>query len=221
MKRLIIAGASNPDSVQLIDDINAHSKEWDLVGFVDDNEAKWKTQFYGYPVLGGIDILQEPEYQDVLTVCFIYGGSILTREKVVRRMTDMKLKFATLIHPSVSVQNVRVGHGCVIKRGCVLTYGTSIGNHSILGFETLVGHDAVIEDLVFCSPRASIMGRAHVGFGATIGAGAIINGDIHVGDYAMVGLGAVVFKNVLSKSTIVGNPGRVIVRDSTHARHPL
>jgi sugar O-acyltransferase (sialic acid O-acetyltransferase NeuD family) len=221
VRKLIIAGASNPASIKLVNDINAKSPLWNLLGVVDDDPGKWGKDFFGFPVLGEIGLLGSPEYRDALAVCFIYGGSILTRVKIVERMEQMGVKFASLIHPSVTTDRVEIGDGCVVKEGCILNYGAKVGRHCILGFGTFIGHETVLEDLVYCAQRVTIPGRVRVKRCATLGVGSVLNGDITVGEYAMVGLGAVVFRDVPDRSTVIGNPARMIIRDSTEGRHPL
>ena len=220
-KPLIIAGASNPASVKLVDDINAKSPTWNLIGFVDDDPGKWGSDFFGHEVLGEIALLGTPRHREAYTVCSIYGGSIVTRIKVIKKMTSLGVRFATLIHPSVSTGQVEIGEDCVVKEGCILDYGAKIGNHCLLGFGALVGHEAVLEDTVYCAPRVTIPGRVRVKYAATLGVGATLNGDIVIGEYAMVGMGAVVLKDVPDRCTVLGNPARVVVRDSLQSRHPL
>lgn len=221
MKKLVIVGASNPASIKLVSDINAQRPTWDLIGLVDDDPQKAGKDFFGYPVLGELGLLETPEYRDTYVVCFIYGGSILTRVRVVERLERMGVRFASLVHPSVSTELVEIGEGSVIKEGCVLNYGVRVGRHCILGFGTLVGHETVLEDLVYCAQRVTIPGRVRVRRCATLGVGSVLNGDITIGEYAMVGLGAVVFRDVPDRSTVIGNPARMVLRDSTQGRHPL
>jgi sugar O-acyltransferase (sialic acid O-acetyltransferase NeuD family) len=221
MKDLVIAGAMNPGSVKLVHEINDREKEWNLIGFVDDDPRKLGTEFCGYPVLGSIASLQRPEFRAVYAVCCIFGGSILTRVKVVRRMVDAGVQFATLVHPSVSTRHTDIGRDCMINDGCILNYGVRIGDHCILNFRVSVGHDTTLEDLVFVAPGVTIPGRVRVKQAATLGAGAVLNGDITIGEYAMVGLGAVVFRDVPDRATVIGNPARMVVQDSTESRHPL
>lgn len=221
MRDLVIAGAMNPGSVKLVHEINDRQKVWNLVGFVDDDSKKWGTEFCGYPVLGDIATLRRPEFKETYSVCCIFGGSILTRVKVVRKMVESEIRFATLVHPSVSTRHVEIGQDCMINDGCMLNYGAKIGDHCILNFRVSVGHDTVLEDLVFVAPGVTIPGRVRVRQAATLGAGAVLNGDITIGEYAMVGLGAVVFRDVPDKVTVIGNPARMVIRDSVGSRHPL
>ncbi len=221
MKDLIIAGAGNPGSLKLVHDINRHVPTWNLVGIVDDDPIKWGKDFHGHPILGGLAVLQEPRFRDVHTVCYIYGGTILSRVKVVEHMVAMGVKFATLVHPSVSTAFVEIGQDCVVHEGCVLNFGVKLGDHCFLTQNVSIGHEVILEDLVFCAPSVTLPGRVRVRRAATLGAGCTIKGAIEVGEYAMVGLGSVVFKDVPARSTVLGNPARVILRDSVNSRRPL
>jgi sugar O-acyltransferase (sialic acid O-acetyltransferase NeuD family) len=220
MEKLIIAGAETSVIVKLIHAINRHSSLWDLVGFVDDNPKKWGTQFCGYPVLGGIDLLGSGEYREAHALCFIYGGNIWARIGVLNRMEKMNLKFATLIHPGVDLEFVKVGHDCVIQGGCWIQTNISIGNHCGVGLDCVIGHDVTIQNYAWVGPRVTILGRVTVKEGATLGAGAIIKGDVAIGEYSLVGMGAVVIEDVPPKTTVMGNPARVINRDDLRPRHP-
>jgi serine O-acetyltransferase/putative colanic acid biosynthesis acetyltransferase WcaB len=51
---------------------------------------------------------------------------------------------------------------------------------------------------------------ARIGDRVSIGAGALVLGDIDVGDDARVGAGAVVVHDVPAGATVVGNPARVV-----------
>lgn len=50
----------------------------------------------------------------------------------------------------------------------------------------------------------------HIGDDVTLGAGALVLGDVTVGDGATVGAGAVVVKDVPPESTVVGVPARAV-----------
>ena len=52
-----------------------------------------------------------------------------------------------------------------------------------------------------------------IGNGVVVGSNAVVLGAITVGDNAKIGAGAVVLREVPPNSTVVGVPGRVVVRD--------
>jgi sugar O-acyltransferase (sialic acid O-acetyltransferase NeuD family) len=220
MKDLIVVGAGTSVIVKLIHAINRQALQWNLLGFVDDDTNKWGKPFFGYPVLGGIDLLRSEQYRGALSLCFIYGSTIWTRMKVLRRLDAMGIQYATLVHPSVDLEFVTVGHDCVIQGGSWIQTNISIGNHCGIGLDCVIGHDVTIQDYAWLGPRVTILGRVTVKEGATLGAGAIIKGDITVGEYSLVGMGAVVMEDVPPKTTVMGNPARIINREDLRPRHP-
>ena len=106
MKDLIIYGAGTSVIVKLLHAINRHSPQWNCVGFVDDDEAKWGKDFYGYPVLGGSDLLASEKYKNTFVVCFIYGRDIGIRMEALKKLNQKDLQYGSLIHPEVNLEFV-------------------------------------------------------------------------------------------------------------------
>lgn len=89
----------------------------------------------------------------------------------------------TIIESGCKIDNlVHIAHNCHIKKNCVIIA------HAMIGGST------VIEEGSWVAPSAAIMNGITIGKGATIG------------------LGAVVLKSVPAGETIVGNPGRSLVK---------
>jgi sugar O-acyltransferase (sialic acid O-acetyltransferase NeuD family) len=220
MKDLIVVGAGTSVIVKLIHAINQQAPQWNLLGFVDDDTDKWGKPFFGYPVLGGIDLLTSEQYGGALSLCFIYGSTIWTRMKVLRRLDAMGIQYATLVHPSVDLEFVTVGHDCVIQAGSWIQTNISIGNHCGVGLDCVIGHDVTIHDYAWLGPRVTVLGRVTVKGGATLGAGAVIKGDVTIGEYSLVGMGSVVISDVPANVTVMGNPARIINRNNQRRRHP-
>ena len=220
MQDIIVVGAGTAVIVKMLHAINKHSPEWNLLGFVDDDENKWGTDFYGYPVLGGLEELKK-SYSGTKVLCFIYGGDIWTRLSVLGRLDAMRVKYATLIYPGIDFEAVKIGHDCVVQGGCWLQTDVTLGNHSTVGLGSIVGHDVIIDDYAWVGPRVTILGRVHIMKGATLGAGSIIKSDLTVGEYSLVGMGSVVTSNVPNNVTVLGYPARVMARGEHWKRHPF
>jgi len=137
----------------------------------------------------------------------------------------------SIIHPSVKIWDSmlvnifdsEIGEGTKIAR-FVEIGGSKIGKHCKIEAFVFVPSGSVIEDSVFLGPYVCLTNNkypnlsqpswkpqpVHIKKGARIGAGAIILPGVEIGEEAMVGAGAVVTRNVPPKTTVYGNPARVV-----------
>lgn len=88
------------------------------------------------------------------------------------------------------------GVGLVVNNGCVIGANVTLRNGVTIGHKFPGG------------------GEPRLGDGVIVGANAVIIGDIEVGRGSIVGAGAVVTKSAPPNSTLIGNPARVLVRDT-------
>lgn len=109
------------------------------------------------------------------------------------------------IHPSAKIgraffidhgMGVVIGETASIGDGCTIYQGVTLGGTSL-------SH-----------------GKRHPTLGnhVTVGVGATLLGAITVGDHSKIGGGSVVVKDVPPNATVVGVPGRVVVRDGVAVR---
>jgi sugar O-acyltransferase (sialic acid O-acetyltransferase NeuD family) len=117
-------------------------------------------------------------------------------------------KIASLIHPSIDMNYVQIGRGCIIPEGCVIGGNTKIGDFVFARLRALISHDVTIEDYVFIGSGANIAGNAVLKQGCYLGTGAVIMRKMTVGSSAIVGAGAVVTKDVPPNVTVAGVPAR-------------
>ena len=206
MRKLVIIGVGGfgREVAWLVERINAEQPLWDVLGFVDDNEALRGTTVNGYPVLGDTRWLREQD-RDLHAVCAI--GSSKTRKEVISQLDGVN--FATLIDPSVYVSDrVRIGDGCIICAGAIVTVDIEIGSHVIVNLDCTIGHDAVVKDFVTLNPSVNVSGNTVLGECVEMGTGSQIIQGLNVADGTIVGAGAVLVKNVVESGTYVGVPGR-------------
>lgn len=211
MKDLIIFGASGfgREVAWLVERINKVSPTWDLLGFMDDNEAIHGTRINGYPVLGGT--AAAADYPEAYFVCAV--GASKVRERIIDALKSSapNIRFATLIDPSVEMSDlVTVGEGTVICAHTVLTVNIAIGSHVIINLDCTVGHDAILQDFVTLYPSVNVSGMVRIGRGTELGTGMQIIQGKTIGDHAVVGAGAVVVRDIPPKCTAVGSPAKPI-----------
>lgn len=125
-------------------------------------------------------------------------------------------------------ENASIGEGCILGKDVYVDFGVRIGDHVKIQNGALIYHGVTIEDGVFVGPGAIFtndkrprainpdgtlksdadweVGDIRIGYGASIGAGAIILPQVSIGRFAMVAAGAVVTRDVPDHALMVGNP---------------
>jgi UDP-2-acetamido-3-amino-2,3-dideoxy-glucuronate N-acetyltransferase len=125
-------------------------------------------------------------------------------------------------------ENVRIGAGCILGKDVYIDFGVQIGDNVKIQNGALVYHGVSIEDGVFLGPGVILtndkrprainpdgtlksdadweVGETQVGYGAAVGAGAIVLPGIKIGRFAMVAAGAVVTRDVHDHALVVGSP---------------
>jgi len=207
---LVIIGATNPEPVQLIEQINDYKPTWHIIGFVDDDPAKADTSLLGFPVLGPLELLTT-ELRGVHVANNVTSSTVV-RRKVVERLTGYGIVPVTLAHPSVDIRRVEIGEGTVIYGGNIISPCVKIGKHCIITFHNVIAHESRLGDFVAVAPGCVITGRIVIEEGVYIGAGATILPQVHIGAWSKVGAGSVVVKDVPARSTVLGNPARMLLQ---------
>ena len=77
LKDIVIIGAGGVgrETALIIEDINNVNKEWNLIGFVDDNDNIQNTKINDYDVIGKLDYLLNYE-KEVYVVCAIANYNV-------------------------------------------------------------------------------------------------------------------------------------------------
>lgn len=207
MKDLYIIGAGGfgREIAWLTERINEKNLTWNLRGFIDDNENIWGMEVDGYPVLGGCQYLCSKE--NVYVICAV--GSTRIRKQIIDKVSQYNVKFATLIDPSVILsQRVKIGEGCIICAGTIITVDVNIGNHVIINLDCTVGHDDIIEDYVTIYPSANISGNVRIAQLCELGTGMQIIQGNSICANTIVGAGAVVIRDINEEGTYIGVPAK-------------
>lgn len=208
MKDVVIIGAGGfgREVAWLIEDINKVKKEWNIIGFVDDNEAIHSSIINGYKVVGNVEWLKNQELYVVNAI-----GDPLIKKQIIKKLENSKNIYPVLIHPSVIYSNkVSFGKGCIICAGNIITVNIQIGKHVIINLDCTIGHDVVIGDYTTVLPSVNISGTTKLGECVSIGTGSVIIQGVTVGENAIIGAGAVVIKDLPASCTAVGTPAKPI-----------
>lgn len=208
MKDIVIVGAGGfgREVAWLIEDINRVNKEWNIIGFIDDNEDIQGDELNGYKIIGNIEWLKNQELNLVIAI-----GNPITKKKILQRLENSKNVYPVLIHPStIYSDKVSFGEGSIICAGNIITVNITIGKHVIINLDCTVGHDAILGDYTTVLPSVNISGFVTTEECVNIGTGTAIIQGVTIGENTIIGAGSVVVKNLPANCTAVGIPARPI-----------
>lgn len=211
MNDIIIVGAGGlgRETAWVIEKSNLKKPEWNILGFIDDNEAIQNTVINGYKVLGGIEDVRN--YKNAEFICAL--GNAKVKKTVVERMKSINpdIKFATVIDADMYLSDTtKIGKGSIISTNTTVNVNITIGEHVLVHFGSTVGHDAVIGDYTTVYPGANISGSTKIGSCCELGTGMQIIQGKKVCDNCIIGAGAVVVKDLTEEGTYVGLPAKKI-----------
>ncbi len=210
MKDIVIIGAGGfgREVKTIIDAINIRAKEFNFLGFYDDNLEKG-TLVNSYPILGNLNDLQAHK-KPINVVLGI--GDPETKLKISSALSSTNSSYPNIIHPSVHISSdgVVLGKGCVICAGTILTCNIEVKDFVTLNLLCTVGHDTVIGNYASFMPSVNISGEVVVHDKVYVGTGATIINQVCIGTASIIGAGAVVVQDIPAFCTAVGIPAKPI-----------
>ncbi len=136
------------------------------------------------------------------------------KRKAFERMKRAGYTGAVVIHPEARVfPDTVIGEGSFICPGVYMGSLAKAGSNFYAGFGASIGHDTVIGDYVRIGENAFVGGHTVIGDSAYIGSRAVLKDRITIGAESVAALGSVVFSDVGERSTVIGNPARVVDDD--------
>jgi len=164
---------------------------------------------------------RDPAARSVLEVLLCYPGlhAILLHRVAHFFYRYQLFLIARLISQFArAVTHIEIHPGARLGEGLFIDHGAGV----VIGETTEVGNDVTIYQGVTLGGTGKEKGKRHptIGDNVVISAGAKILGSFTVGNNSKVGAGSVVLKPVPPNSTVVGVPGKVIIRDGEKVGHP-
>lgn len=196
MKNLVIVGAGDlsKEIVWLIEDINKRQPTYLILGFLDDDQAKIGTEYYGYKVLGNINYLDELSAKMQLSaVIAIQDGEI--RKKIVEDHPNFK-RWESIVHPTAVIANSSsYGNGCVFFPQVTVSVDSNLGGFGLFYIHSTICNDCNVGNYVSLMSGASLSEHVVIGDGCFLGAGACVYPHKSIGHKSKVSVGSVVEKD--------------------------
>ncbi|MSN27147.1 MAG: acetyltransferase [Geobacter sp.] len=203
-------GGNAREALMSVFAINAKSKEWDILGFIDDDSSRHDSECCGVKVIGGRDVLTKIPDALVLAV----PGSPTSyprRKEIIGSLNLDESRFANIIHPSVVIApDAKIGYNTVIMPNVVISCGVRIGNHCIILPNTVISHDSIVDDFCCFGSNISVSGSVRIGSSCYIGSGSKMRENITIGERTLIGLGSNVISDIEKSVVAAGSPAKVI-----------
>lgn len=182
-----------------------------LLGFLDDDPAKWGATLCGVPVFGSID-----SYTEYAATGLIIGvGDIAVRKRIAQQLGDTPTSlWCNAVHPrAIVAASVQMGRGVTITAGAVVNPDVVLGDHAIVNTGATVDHDCEIGTFAHIAPGVHLAGGVRIGQGTLIGVGATVAPWHRIGEETIVAAGSVVVTDIPGHVTVKGIPAREWFRE--------
>lgn len=203
MKGIYIFGASGfgREVAWLIEE----NRDYEILGFIDDNPNVLGTIINGYKVLGDSNyLLSKNEPVNVVVAI----GRPLIRKKIVEKLSsNVNIIFPNIISKDVKKSNyITFGKGNIICAGNILTTNISMGDFNLINLSCTLGHDDILQNFITLYPGVNVSGNVSIGDCCEIGTGCKIIQGLSLVPEVIIGAGAVVVRNINEKGIYKGIP---------------
>jgi len=198
---LIIIGAGNVGGFLVLNQ-NLFEEDFNIIGFLDDDIKKIGKSFWGVPVLGSIDKIND--YKEVSIALGI--ASPLVKKKIIDSIGET-FNFPTFIAYNAWISNkVKVGKGVIIYPGVSINHESEIDDFVVINMNCAIGHNSTIQKCCSLAPGVNFAGFTFVQSYVEIGIGVTTIQQVKIGEGSIIGGQSMVIKDVERYTTYVGVP---------------
>ena len=149
-----------------------------------------------------------------LEIIFTYAGfHAIIANRIAHFLWRLKIPFIPRVISQVArlFTGIEIHPGAQIGKGFFIDHGMGV----VIGETAIVGDNCVLFQGVTLGGTGKETGKRHptLGDNVMVSAGAKVLGNITIDDNCKIGAQSVVLKDVPPNCTVVGVPGRVVIRD--------
>ena len=158
---------------------------------------------------------RDPAAKSLLEVLFCYPGlHAIMFHRIAHWFYKREFFFIARFISSIArfITAIDIHPGAKLGEGVFIDHGIGV----VIGETAEVGNNVTIYQGVTLGGTGKDVGKRHptIGNNVVVSSGAKVLGPFRVGDNSKIGAGSVVLKEVPSNCTVVGVPGRVVVKEN-------
>ncbi|EPR29331.1 MULTISPECIES: serine O-acetyltransferase [Geobacillus] len=192
--------------------------------FIQDNLEGWREDMMFKTLKEDIEVIfeQDPAARSYLEVILTYSGlHAIWAHRIAHALYKRKFYFLARLISQISrfFTGIEIHPGAKIGRRFFIDHGMGV----VIGETCEIGDNVTVYQGVTLGGTGKEKGKRHptIKDNCLIAAGAKVLGSITIGENSKIGAGSVVLKDVPPNSTVVGIPGRVVVRDGVKVKKDL
>ncbi|MEW5323228.1 serine O-acetyltransferase [Geobacillus thermoleovorans] len=192
--------------------------------FIQDNLEGWREDIMFKTLKEDIEVIfeQDPAARSYLEVILTYSGlHAIWAHRIAHALYKRKFYFLARLISQISrfFTGIEIHPGAKIGRRFFIDHGMGV----VIGETCEIGDNVTVYQGVTLGGTGKEKGKRHptIKDNCLIAAGAKVLGSITIGENSKIGAGSVVLKDVPPNSTVVGIPGRVVVRDGVKVKKDL
>jgi len=165
---------------------------------------------------------RDPAARSTLEVILCYPGlHAVWMHRIAHFLWKKNLKTLArfISHINRFLTGIEIHPGAKIGKRFFIDHGMGV----VIGETTEIGDDVIIYHQVTLGGVSTKKGKRHptIGNNVVIGAGAKVLGPIKIGNNVKIGANSVVIKDVPDNSTVVGIPGKIVLKKGVRSKVDL
>lgn len=171
-----------------------------------------------------IDVIfeQDPAARSTIEIILTYSGlHAIWNHRIAHFFYTRNFKFIARVISQFSrfLTGIEIHPGATIGRRFFIDHGMGV----VIGETCEIGDNVTVYQGVTLGGTGKESGKRHptIEDNVLIATGAKVLGSIVIGENSKVGAGSVVLKNVPANSTVVGIPGKVVIKDGVRLKQDL
>ncbi len=207
VNRLILVGcgAFARELINWVDDLVDLGKCTQISGFLDENPNALDGFPYAVPYLGTISAYK-PILGDQLLMAI---GDPRSKKTLYADLKTRGASFYSFVHPSaVIAKTAKLGEGVVVCPQAFVSADSVIGNLCSINGSASIGHDVRLGSFSTLSSHVDLTGRVQVEECAFFGSGSRVLPRVKIGFGARIGAGAVVMRSVPADAVVYALPAK-------------